>query len=210
MRKSVCGLTLVLSVIGCNSDKRIASRLLKQYYECVTIAGPVATDVGEGNPRLEACLMSKGWPQDTANAISRSVYYNEVLVAGFTETAKHGRAAGDSVMEAVSAEQLRRAKIESMQSGLRDLIMMEEQYFSEHVRYTSIVGCPPPSSGAHYCMAEKNVLGAIVLTADGWTATMTRSDLPGVTCAIFIGSTPLSPAMREGVATCQGEESDSL
>lgn len=203
MRCLACGLTLILSVIGCSSDKRVASKLLKQYYECVTVAGPAATDAGEGNPRLEACLMSKGWNQDTASAISRSVYGNKALLAGFTETAKHGRAAGDSVMRAVSAENLRDARIESMRSGLTDLIMMEEAYFTDHVRYTTLVGCPAPPSGANYCLSEGNVLGPIKLTLDGWTATMTRSDLPGVTCAIFIGSTPLPPAIKEGLPTCQ-------
>lgn len=201
MRQSVCGLILVLSVIGCHSDKRDASRLLKQYYECVSVAGPAATDPGGGNARLEACLMSRGWSQDTASAISGSVSTNEVLVAGFTETAKHGRAAGDSVMQAASAEILRRAHI--VQSGLRDLVMVEEAYFGDHGKYTAIVGYPAPAHGASFFLAEGNVLGPITLTRDGWTATMTRSQLPEVTCALFVGSTPIPPATKEGLATCQ-------
>ena len=203
MRQSVCGLTLVLGVIGCASDKRVAIRLLKQYYECVTVAGPAATNPGGGNPRLEACLMSKGWNQDMASAISGSVYSERMLVAGFIETAKHGRAAGDSAMKAVAAEDLRRAPIASMKSGLNDLVLSEEAYFANHVKYTTVVGCPAPSSGARFCLAEGNVLGSITLTRDGWTATMTRSELPGVRCAIFVGSTPIPPATKEGLPTCQ-------
>jgi hypothetical protein len=194
----VCGLA---GAISCNSEKKVASRHLKQYYECVTIAGPPPTGPFEGNARLEACLMSKGWNQDTAAAFSSSL--SEVLVAGFTETAKSGRAAGDSVMSALSAERLRQAIIESMKSGLRDLVTSEEIYWGDHLKYTTIVGCSGQSRGAMFCVAEGNVLGPITLTSDGWTATMTHGRLPGVTCGIFIGSTPIPPATKEGLPTCQ-------
>ena len=203
MRTSVCGLILVLGVIGCSSDKRVAIRSLMQYYECVRVAGEARTDPGGGNAELKACLMSKGWNQDMASTISGGAYGERMLVAGLTETAKHGRAAGDSAMKAVAAEDHRRALITSMKSGLSDLVTSEEEYFAENVKYTSIVGCPPRSRGASLCLAEGNVLGPITLTRDGWTAAMTRSELPGVTCAIFVGSTPIPPAIKEGLARCQ-------
>jgi len=203
MKGSVCGLALVLGVIGCNSDKRAAIRSLQQYYECVTVAGPAANDPGGGNAGLKACLMGKGWNQDSAYAISGSVYGERMLVAGLTETAKHGRAVGDSAMQAVAAEDLRRALIASMKSGLNDLVLSEEVYFGDHGKYTAIVGCPPQSRGAALCLAEGNVLGPITLTKDGWTATMTRSQLPEAICAIFVGSTPNPPATKEGLPTCQ-------
>lgn len=201
MRLSICGFIVVLGAIGCNSDKKVASRLLKQYYECVTVAGPAATEPLQRNARLEACLMSKGWNKDTAAAISST--YGEVLVVGFTETAKNGRAAGDSVIQAASAEYLRNAIIESMKSGLRDLVMSEERYFADSVKYTSMVSCSPQSPGAVFCSAPGNVLGPITVTRNGWTATMTNAKIPGVTCAIFIGSTSIPPDTTEGLATCQ-------
>ena len=201
MRLSLCGLIGGLSVIGCHSDKKVASKLLRQYYECVTVAGPAATETLQENARLEACLMSKGWNKDTAAAISSTA--GEILVAGFSETAKNGRAAGDSVMREASAEYLRNAIVESMKSGMRDLVMSEERYFADNVKYTSIVSCSPQSSGAVFCLAPGNVLGAITVTRDGWTATMTNANLPGVTCAIFIGSTPIPPDTTEGLATCE-------
>jgi len=42
--------------------------------------------------------MSKGWSHDSASTMSGN--WNEVLVAGLTETAKNGKAAGDSLMKA--------------------------------------------------------------------------------------------------------------
>ena len=197
MRHLLCGLTL-LGVCGCNSEKRVATALLKQYYECVTVAGPAA---GEPNARLEACLMSKGWSHDSAAAMSGN--WNEVLVAGLTETAKNGKAAGDSLMKAEGEQRVRRARIESMKSGLRDLITAEEVYFADNVKYTTMVTCSSRSRGAIFCLAQDNVLGTIKLTGDGWAVTMTNSKLPGVTCTVFVGSTPMAPATGEGQPVCQ-------
>src|SRR5258706_5589493 len=105
---------LVLVTTACHSDKRAASMALRQYYECVTVAGPPTTDVLEaGNPRLEACVLSKGWSHDSASAISGSL--SEILLAGLTETAKHGKAAGDSVMKAESARTVRESHLKTMQ-----------------------------------------------------------------------------------------------
>jgi hypothetical protein len=90
-----------------------------------------------------------------------------------------------------------------MKSGLRNLIMAEERYFADNVKYTTIVTCSPQSRGAILCPAEGNVLGPVSLTSDGWMATMTRADLPGITCTVFVGSTPLAPATGEGQPVCQ-------
>src|SRR5437879_1627365 len=195
-------LALVLVTTACHSEKRAASTSLRQYYECVTVAGSPTTEVLDGpNPRLDACLMSKGWSHDSASAISGS--FSEILLAGLTETAKHGKAAGDSVMKAESARSVREARLETMRSGLRDLVVSEEQYFSENVKYTTIVDCSSHSHGAIFCLAPGNVLGPIRLTKDGWMATMTNTNLPNVTCAIFVGATPVAPAKTEGLPTCQ-------
>jgi hypothetical protein len=195
------GLALVLGVIGCNSDKRVANALLKQYYECVTVTGPAATEALQENARLKACLMSKGWNSDSASAISGGL--SDVLVAGLTETAKNGKAAGDSAMRAEGDKRVKLARVESMKSGLRDLVTAEERYWADSLKYTTTVDCSSRSRGAILCVAEDNVLGPIRLTKDGWTATMTNSKLPGVTCVIFIGSTPVAPATTEGQVVCQ-------
>jgi len=195
-------LVFIVATTACHSDRRAASTALKQYYECVTVAGPPTTDVREaGNPRLEACLMSKGWSHDSASAIAGG--FSEVLVMGLTETAKNGKAAGDSVMKAEDARRAKEARIETMRFDLRNLVVSEERYFAESVKYTTIVACSPNSRGAIFCSTQGTTLGPIKLTKNGWTATITHADLPGVKCAIFVGSTPIAPAKTEGLPTCQ-------
>ncbi len=193
-------LALMLVATGCHSDRRAASTSLRQYYECVTVAGPPPTSVLEVNPRLEACLMSKGWSHDSATAIAGG--FNEILLAGLTETSKHGKAAGDSVMKEISARSATEARTETMKSDLRNLVVSEERYFADSVKYTTIVACSANSRGATFCSTQGTTLGPIRLTKDGFTATITHADLPGVKCAIFVGSTPIAPAKTEGLPTC--------
>ena len=195
-------LALILAATACHSDRGAASTALRQYYECVTLAGPPTTDVLEaGNPRLKACLMSKGWSDDSASTIAGG--FSEVLVIGLTETAKNGRAAGDSVMKAEAARRAKEARMETMRSDLRNLVVSEERYFADSMKYTTIVACSANSRGAIFCSTQGTTLGPIRLTRDGWTATITHSDLPGVKCAIFVGSTPIAPAKTMGLPTCQ-------
>ncbi len=42
----------------------------------------------------------------------------------------------------------------------------------------------------------------IALTADGWTARVSHTTTPK-TCAIYVGSTALAPATKEGAPACQ-------
>jgi len=200
--------TMALASTACHPDRRAASTALRQYYECVTVAGPPTTSMLEKNARLEACLMSKEWSHDSASAIAGG--FSEILLAGLTETAKHGKAAGDSVMKAESARSLRESRLKTMKTGLRDLVVSEETYFADNVKYTKIVDCSPSSRGAILCLAPGNVLGPITLTNDGWTATMTNSKLPGVTCAIFVGPRSIAPATKEGSPTCDSSNVSSI
>ena len=199
-------LAVVLGVLACHSEKKTASALLKQYYECVTVAGPATTDALQKNPRLEACLMSKGWNYDSASAMAGVV--SEMLVLGLTETAKNGKAAGDSLMKSEARKQVGRAYIASMKSDLRNLITSEEAYFADSLKYTTIVGCSSRTRGAILCLTEGNVLGPIKVKGEGrtagWAATMTNSKLPGVTCAVFwLSASPIPPATVEGQPACQ-------
>jgi hypothetical protein len=194
-------LMLGLGATACHSDRRAASTSLRQYYECVTVAGPPTSSVLDVNPRLEACVMSKGWSHDSATAIAGG--YSELLIAGLTETSKHGKAAGDSVMKEMSARGATEARIETMKFDLRNLVVSEERYFADSVKYTTIVACSGNSRGAIFCSTQGTTLGPIRLTKDGFTATITHADLPGVKCAIFVGSTPIAPAKTEALPTCQ-------
>lgn len=88
----------------------------------------------------------------------------------------------------------RKAHTASMMSDLRNLLTAEEQYFTEHVGYTTDLG-------AAFRASAGNPDPVIALTPDGWTAVMTHPT--GLVCAIYTGSTPRAPARVEGAPVCE-------
>jgi prepilin-type N-terminal cleavage/methylation domain-containing protein len=88
-----------------------------------------------------------------------------------------------------------RALIAAMESDLRNLVTLQESWKLDSGSYTTSIPASlwSPSTG---------VTGpTITLTGDGWTATVghvstTRS------CAVFMGSTSVPPATKEGVPAC--------
>jgi len=87
-----------------------------------------------------------------------------------------------------------RALVAGMKSDLRNLVTAEENYLGDHGKYTT-------DMGPDYHYSADNRPPTITLTGDGWTALMTN---PNTTerCAVFVGSTPLSPATREAAPAC--------
>jgi hypothetical protein len=82
-----------------------------------------------------------------------------------------------------------------MKSDLRNLATQQEAWLADSGRYTDSM--PPrvwrPTTG---------VTGpTIALTADGWTAWVGHISTTR-TCAIFVGTTRLAPATREGNPAC--------
>ena len=88
-----------------------------------------------------------------------------------------------------------KAYLVAMKTDLRNLVTAEEAYSADSVKYTTDLG-------TGYDVTTGNVLGAITLTGDGWTATMTNTNLAGRTCAVYVGSTSLAPATKEGEPKC--------
>ena len=88
-----------------------------------------------------------------------------------------------------------KAYVASMKSDMRNLVTAEEAYFADSLKYTTDLGTA-------YAVTTANVLGTIALTGDGWTATVTNVNSTK-TCSIFIGSTAIAPANKEGEAKCQ-------
>jgi hypothetical protein len=82
-----------------------------------------------------------------------------------------------------------------MKSDLRNLITAEEAYFADSVKYTS-------NLGTQYNTTTGVVGPTITVTGDGFTATVSHTTTTK-TCAIFVGSTPLAPAIKEGEPKCQ-------
>ena len=89
-----------------------------------------------------------------------------------------------------------KAYIASMKSDLRNLVTAEEAYFADSLQFTSDLG-------TDVSVTTGNSTPAIALTGDGWTATITTVNTPSNSCAIFIGSTSIAPATKEGEPTCQ-------
>src|SRR5438309_2356395 len=88
-----------------------------------------------------------------------------------------------------------KAYLASMKSDLRNLVTAEEAYFADSVKYTS-------NLGTAYATTTGVVGPTINVTADGWTANVTHTTTTK-TCSIYVGSTALAPANKEGEPKCQ-------
>jgi type IV pilus assembly protein PilA len=95
-----------------------------------------------------------------------------------------------------------KAYIASMKSDLRNLVTAEEAYFADSVKYSTTICSTTCSNGVNFSPTTGNYLAAPALSADGWTATITNQNTLK-NCAIYIGSTSLAPANKEGEPKCQ-------
>src|SRR2546430_2608877 len=86
-----------------------------------------------------------------------------------------------------------KAYIASMKSDLRNLVTAEEAYFADSVKYTAAYG----AGGINFVQSTGNTTPAVTTTADGWTANITNVNTTK-TCSIYIGSTALLPANKQG------------
>src|SRR5204863_454838 len=91
-----------------------------------------------------------------------------------------------------------KAYLASMKSDLRNLITAEEAFFADSVKYTTAIGV----GGLQYATTSGVVGPTIQVTADGFTATVSHTTTTK-TCSIYVGSTPLAPANKEGEPKCQ-------
>ena len=91
-----------------------------------------------------------------------------------------------------------KAYLTAMKSDLRNLVTAEEAFFADSVKYTTTIG----AGGLTFNVTSGNANPTIALTADGWTATISNVNTTK-TCALFIGSTAIAPANKEGEPKCQ-------
>ena len=91
-----------------------------------------------------------------------------------------------------------KAYIASMKSDLRNLVTAEEAYFADSVKYSTTIG----AGGVVFNVTTGNANPTLALTADGWTGTISNLNTTK-TCAIFIGSTAIAPATKEGEPKCK-------
>src|SRR5713226_7847407 len=87
-----------------------------------------------------------------------------------------------------------KAYLASMKSDLRNLVTAEEAYFADSVKYTS-------NLGTAYATTSGVVGPTITVTADGWTGWVSHTTTTK-TCSIYVGTTALAPANKEGEPKC--------
>jgi type IV pilus assembly protein PilA len=91
-----------------------------------------------------------------------------------------------------------KAYIASMKSDLRNLVTAEEAYFADSGQYSATLG----AGGVDLNVTSGNNNPTIAVTADGWTASISNVNTTK-TCAVYIGTTTLVPAVKEGEPKCQ-------
>ncbi len=77
------------------------------------------------------------------------------------------------------------------------LITAEEAFFADSVKYTTAIGV----GGIQYATTSGVVGPTIQVTADGFTARVSHTTTTK-TCSIYVGSTALAPANKEGEPKC--------
>jgi hypothetical protein len=108
---------------------------------------------------------------------------------------QRGGRAGAAITPSTDGES---AHVEAMKSDLRNLVVAEEAFFADSLRYGSRIG----PGGVDMHLREGNVLLSLQLTDDGWAARIGRAGTKTV-CAIFVGSTALAPATEEASPACK-------
>ena len=87
-----------------------------------------------------------------------------------------------------------KAHLTAMKSDLRNLVTVEEAYFADSIKYTT-------NLGTMYNVTTGVIGPTIATTADGWTAWVAHNATTK-TCAVYVGSTALAPAAKEGEPRC--------
>src|SRR5712672_1582996 len=87
-----------------------------------------------------------------------------------------------------------KAYLASMKSDLRNLVTAEEAYFADSVKYTS-------NLGTAYATTTGVVGPTIAVTANGFTSIVSDTATTE-TCSIYVGTTSLAPANKEGEPKC--------
>src|SRR5438093_15968 len=92
-----------------------------------------------------------------------------------------------------------RAQLAAMKTDLRNLVTVEEIFLADSLKYATDLG-------SRYPVSAGDVMPTITTTRDGWSASMTSSGSAQI-CAVFVGSTPLPPATKEGAPACAKRDS---
>lgn len=96
-----------------------------------------------------------------------------------------------------------RAYLATVKSDLKNLEISEEAYASANSgAYFTHTYATTTDSANTFGASDKVVIAATAAGTGGWSATGTHASAPGHTCAIFVGTAAVAPAVFEGAPAC--------
>lgn len=96
-----------------------------------------------------------------------------------------------------------RAYLATVKTDLKNLEISEEAYAASNAgAYFSHTYTTPADSANTFGPSQNVSIVVTGLGQTGWSATATHSTAPGHTCAIFVGTTPVAPAVSDGAPAC--------
>jgi len=103
-----------------------------------------------------------------------------------------------------------KAYLASMKSDLRNLATAQESFLADQNppvygagAWTNVPGNEWLVGGNVHYAPSTGVTVTAVAAPGGWSAQAIHTQVPGVTCAIFINTAPVAPATSEGEPACQ-------
>lgn len=96
-----------------------------------------------------------------------------------------------------------RAYLTAVKTDLKNLEISEEAYAASNAGKYFSHSYTTPSDSANTFAASLNVtVTATASGSSGWSAIATHSAAQGHTCAIFVGTAPVAPAVFDGAPAC--------
>jgi prepilin-type N-terminal cleavage/methylation domain-containing protein len=98
-----------------------------------------------------------------------------------------------------------KAYLATVKTDLRNLATAEEGYASNNSGqyFSHAYSAPSDSTNGFAPSAGVTVTATAATTGNGWSAIGTHASAPGITCAIFVGTAAVSPAVNEGAPACR-------
>lgn len=96
-----------------------------------------------------------------------------------------------------------RAYLTTVKTDLKNLSISEEAYASSNSgQYFSHTYTTPADSANTFGVSQNVSITATAAGVNGWSATGTHASAPGHTCAIFVGTAPVAPAVFDSAPAC--------
>ncbi|HEY5087524.1 MAG TPA: prepilin-type N-terminal cleavage/methylation domain-containing protein [Gemmatimonadaceae bacterium] len=96
-----------------------------------------------------------------------------------------------------------KAYLTTVKTDLKNLEISEEAYASANSgAYFSHTYTTPTDSANTFGASQNVSITATAVGSSGWSATATHSAVPGHTCAVFVGTAPVAPAVFDGAPAC--------